>query len=223
MLAQIEKGLYKNKDLASILQISNDKNFKRNIKKILNRNNYNEGVDFDSSKRGCILFLHDLDVFTESKERNINIYLYCIVKDNYFNTMPWLEKPKYLKNKFGIDVSERTLYRIKDILVNDGIIEKDILNFSIWCSEKVNNGRDIIRYKPEDNDEKYQEWKKFFVDYKSLEDVDEDKDDDDIVFREAWSVFHRIYRRYYGYSVKISKIDYVKDVIKNIEKNYGDC
>ena len=214
MWIEIKRGYYKNNELATLLQIDNNKNFKRNVIKIFQENNCKQDVDYDLSQQGRCIIYHNLGVFTKIKERNIALFLYCTVKDEYFNTMLWIKKSEYIKDKFGIDIAERTLQAIRTNLVDKNILEKDILNFSIWCTER--DGIDRIRYKIEENDVKYIEWKNFLKETKGIiePEIDEDKIN---IYKEAWDELGRTYTKSYGYRVKIGRIKDVTNVVSKVE------
>ena len=231
-MINIVKGKYKSKELAELLGI-NSKNIKRDMEKFLKGNGYVDMVDYNLSQRGYCIFYRDLVLSTMNrKDRNMKILLYCIATDEHFNTMPWVEKPNYLKDKFDIDISDRTLRNMRNILIDNGFIEEDITRVAIWCTEK--DGRnENFRYEVDiENDLKYKEWKEYIKrrdgeikdelknEYKEYSEL---LDERNILFPEVWNEFRRNYRRYYGYSIKIGKIDEVKEIIVEIKNSLKGC
>lgn len=147
----IEAGLYKNKELAKLMDIDpNQKNLKRNIQSGLKMAGLEWDKDFKFPKNGSILIINPPDVLLQKMryicrkiglDERINmvsfsIFVYCYIKKEDFKKSIWENKRIYLNKEYGINVSRQTLNnwanKIKDadskILLELANVTEEYLN-----------------------------------------------------------------------------------------------
>ncbi len=74
----------------------------------------------------------------------------------------------------------------------------------------------------DENDEDLKEYREFMRKEHGIDvDTYEFKGNDEI-FKDAWLLFRKKYRRYYGYKVKIEKMGYINNIINEVENTFQD-
>ena len=113
-MKQLEIKTYSRSEIAEItsISISDTKNFKRNIENKLSNWGYKfnytrkeiEIIDIPRSaeERFREIMIRDFNVRADTNFYLLAVFIYLLMKDDYFCLMPWVERERYLFDKYRI-------------------------------------------------------------------------------------------------------------------------
>lgn len=208
-IVYLEKRTYSKQEIAEILDIKIDKNFKRNVINKLTNLGFIENEDFLYKRGGDIVILYVPQTYEEKIVYLVRLlgidkridpiafttFLYYLTIDspNNCNKMPWEERAQWLHDNYNINVSEITLKRWIKKLIDLNIIHKDTYNFEYWCTVNINGNR--YRYivtTDEDKQQMSEYWKTYSLIKKEAKDLFpiDKKACGEYVFDKIWQKYH---------------------------------
>ena len=208
----LEKRTYSKQEIAELLDIKIDKNFKRNIINKLTNLGFEENEDFLYKRGGNIIILYVPQTYEEKITYLVRLlgidkridpiafttFLYYLTIDSpdNCNKMPWEERAQWLCENYNINVSVRTLQRWISKLINLQIIYKDTYDFEYWCTTNING----IKYRYQVNTDEDKQQMKQYWNYYSLIKTEaanlfpnNTKNQGQYVFDKIWKKYHCIY------------------------------
>ena len=142
-MTKLEKRYYTRAELAEILEIKeNDSHFARKVKETLTKYGYEykyscKGVDItyipttiEEQIKEIALRRFGIDVQTAAAA--FSTFFYLLSTQFEYQSCPWTERVKMLKECEGIDICEKTLRNWTNILIKQNLIVKDIGNREAW-------------------------------------------------------------------------------------------
>lgn len=237
MAIYIEKRSYNKKKFAEMLGVNpNDsKHLNRNLQRKLEGMGFKED-DYQILRSEVVI----LWVPTTAEEKipylcrllgidkqvdaiNFTVFCYCLLEQEDFQCRPWPEKAIWIKDCYGVDVTDRTLRAWCSKLMNDGEVVKDKDTFSWWTSTNING--DIIREEVmnEQEIEDYRNWNKEFFEREDVQKMDK-KERGETWFSSMWGHFGCKFYKCYAYTFGAWHGDIMEELIKvgkeYIEKNF---
>lgn len=168
-MKQLEVKTYTRQEIAEIIDIDvKNKNFARKTKDTLAKWGYSynysrKGVEIISQPQTAkeklseiMIRKYDLDIQTDCYE--FATFLYSLLLDDTFTSMPWKEREDWLRVEFNISVDEKTLRRWCSKFISHGTIVKDKSNKSYWRTN-YNKTREEVFI---DDKERQDYWKEFW-------------------------------------------------------------
>lgn len=173
-MKQLELRFYSREELSETFKVdAKDKNFARKIKDALT----SWGYSFEYGRKGAVItrqpqtseeklaeiLMREYDMDIRVNCYDYAVFIYSLLVDVEFISMPWLKRVEYLQDEWGVKVSERTLRQWTSKLIKTNTIAKDTTDKTYWvsfmhngekCQEVLEKGRDDIQWKTY--------WKKFF-------------------------------------------------------------
>lgn len=145
-MKQLQKQFYGRQEIAELLKvdINDNKHFKRNIENKLTK----WGYSFEYSRKGVeitrqpetaeerlseiIIREYDLDIQIEITE--FANFIYLLLVDEEFISMPWGKRVEYMKEQLDLDISESTLKRWAKKLLDMNLVAKDKISRTYWAT-----------------------------------------------------------------------------------------
>jgi hypothetical protein len=206
-----EKRKYSREEMANIFQLdAKDKNFKAKLVRRMANLGFEEDDYIYTRKDVTILWIPQepqekitylvrlLGIDSQVNPHEFAIFLYCLMHFEEYNMAPWQERADLLNMNYDINVTERTLRKWTNKLMEYGEIVKDTSNFEVWCSTTIvdANGDKKICRDAVSGDEQleagYEEYKEMRTDLLKK-----------YPFKDAqrilWSKFHCCYYRCYSF------------------------
>ena len=166
---QLELRYYPREEIAEICGIdAKSQNFKRNVESKLVKWGYSynysrKGVEIISQPQTAkerlsemMIRKYDLDIQIDCYE--FATFLYSLLLDDAFSSMPWKEREDWLRVEFNISVDERTLRKWCSKFISHGTIVKDKSNKSYWKTNYDKTREEISI----DDKERQDYWKEFW-------------------------------------------------------------
>lgn len=217
MAILIEKKTYTNKELAPLIGVNpQSTHIKRDITNQLTSMGFEEGEDFSFPKRGMVTILwvpttpeekipylcRLLGIDTRVDAFNFATFVYCLLEEEDFQYRPWEEKAIWLKDSYGVEVTDRTLRSWTSKLMKQDTLIKDTDDYTWWTTTTIDGVK--IREELDDNDESLDEYRKFNAEFFEREDVKkmDKKERGSQWFSEMWGTFgckfYKCYRFTFG-------------------------
>lgn len=112
---------------------------------------------------------YDMDIRTDIY--GFSVFLYCLLLDDAFNSMPWTEREEWIRQEFNINVDERTLRNWCSKFIEHGTIIKNKHKKTYWMSMKI-NGETVREEVQKDDKARIAYWKDFWsLKEKGVEDL----------------------------------------------------
>lgn len=164
MAAYFEKRAYKKKEFAEMIGLNpRAKNLNRDLKGKLKAMGFSED-DYQILKTEIIILwvpttpeekipylCRLLGIDTRVNAFNFATFVYCLLEEKDFQRMPWEERAKWLKDCYGIEVTERTLKGWTSKLMKCDTLIKDKTDFSWWTTTNVHGEK--VRKELDNDDE----------------------------------------------------------------------
>ena len=183
----LEKKLYPNKELAPLIGVDIDDtaHLKRNITKVLEFIGLKQNKDFKFPKNGHTLIIRPpetpiekihcasckLKFGTKIDVVKFATFIYCLYEKEEFNKCPWVIRQQLFKDKYSLDISEKTLYNWKNKIIENNLAVKDNSDYCWWSTDTDNTTKEKIRKKVEEDSEEYQKLKAFIENFNNREDI----------------------------------------------------
>lgn len=131
---------------------------------------------------------------------NFATYVYCLLEEEDFQCRPWEEKTSWLKDCYGIEVSDRTLRSWTNKLMKEDTLVKDKETYTWWSTTSIDGQK--IRTELDDDDESIERYRKFNQDFFNREDVKQmDKSNKGKAwFSEMWGTFGCKFYKCYAFT-----------------------
>lgn len=214
-LIYVEKKTYQNKDLAPVIAVNPDSShLKRDITNQLIQMGYEEQEDFKFPKRGytAIMWVPQspeekipylcrlLDIDSQVDSFNFATFVYCLLEEEDFQCRPWEEKQIWLRESYGVNVTDRTLRSWVSKLMKEDTLIKDKNTYTWWSTTSINGQK--IREELDDQDqdiEKYKEFNREFFNRDEVKKMDKNSRNK-AWFSEMWKQFGRKFYKCYAFT-----------------------
>lgn len=161
-MKQLQKQFYGRQEIAELLKvdINDNKHFKRNIENKLTK----WGYSYEYSRKGVeitrqpetaeerlseiIIREYDLDIQIEITE--FANFIYLLLVDEEFVSMPWGKRVEYMKEQLDLDISESTLKRWAKKLLDMNLVAKDKISRTYWATFYIDGEKQRV---PVDNED----------------------------------------------------------------------
>lgn len=145
-MEQLEIKTYSRAEIGALLGFNpkDAKHFKRNVSSMLakwgydfkfNRNEIEiikKPTTAEDRLKELFYRVYDLSALTDIEE--ITCFLYLLLTYEDFNTMPWQEREKEMKDIFNLDVSAQRMRRWYKQLTEKNLISKNKNDFAYWMT-----------------------------------------------------------------------------------------
>lgn len=156
-MKQLQKQFYERKEIAEMLEldVNDSKHFKRNLENKLIK----WGYSYEYSRKGItitkqpetaeeklseiIVRKYDLDIQLEVND--FAYFIYCLLADEAFISMPWAERVNYLKEEYNVSVSESTLKRWGSKLIDMNLVSKDKVSRTYWTTFYIDGEKQRVK------------------------------------------------------------------------------
>lgn len=231
----IEKKVYKNKELATLIGLDpNTKRLKDAIKSRLNSMGFVQGehYSFPEHQNGktAILWVPQtpqekipylcrlLGVNTQIDSMNFCAFVYHLLNSEDFQCRPWEERAVWLKEVDGIEVTERTLRSWCSYLIKNDTLIKDTNTYTWWTTTSIDGEK--VRTELADDDELLQEYKDENKKYWQNENGVNPKDLKDGWFSHMWGRFGCKFYKCYAYIFSPWHSDVLQELINTFTEYY---
>lgn len=148
-MEQLQTRYYSREEIASVLNISlSSKTFKRDVKRKLE--NWGQTIDYPKTKGLTILkapstaeekiqeiLIRKLELDIKTNIKGFAFFFYLLSTDFSYQSSPWKEREKMLKEDTNIEVSERTLRSWASKLIKENLIAKDDSEKELWRTIRI--------------------------------------------------------------------------------------
>ena len=149
---QLYEKFYSRDQIAELLKLDcKNTNFARKVKDTLS----NWGYSYEYSRKGVNITRKPQTPIEKLSEIMIRVYdidiqidafafasfLFLLLCDETFITMPWGERQRYMKEEMNVDVSERTLKSWASKLIKKDMLHKDKSVKEIWGTAYLDGGK----------------------------------------------------------------------------------
>ena len=172
-MEQLKLKTYTRQEIAEILKLdAKNKNFARDAKNILT----NWGYSFNYSRKvveitrqpqsakeklnEIMIRKYDMDIQTDVY--SFSIFLYCLLLDDAFNSMPWDAREEWIRDEFDISVDSRTLRNWCSKFIKHGTIEINKSDKTFWMTTINSEGEREREIVEQDNPCRLAYWKDFW-------------------------------------------------------------
>lgn len=172
-MKRLETKMYTKTEISELTGIKKDKNFSRNVQKYLDSSGYkylmlrteikiidNSYTNTQRVKELAFLYF-DIGLGHESYE--FMVFLYALMNDEDFISMPWVKRENFLKDKYFVEISERQLRTWFTKLENKGLFFKDKVDRKYWktsMKDGIKKQEVLVDGKESDDWKTY--WQTFF-------------------------------------------------------------
>lgn len=232
MAIYVEKRKYNKKEFAALIGVNPQaNNLNRDLKRKLSGMGFSE-EDYQILRTEIIILwvpqtpeekipylCRLLGIDTQVDAYNFTTFVYCLLEEEDFQCRPWEERAIWLKDCYGIEVSESTLRHWCSKLMKEDTLIKNKDTYTWWSTTTIDGVK--IREELADDDlsiEAYRDFNKEFFNREDVKNMDK-KTRGSVWFSEMWNTFGCKFYKCYAYEFSPWHSEILQELI-NVGREY---